>query len=166
MEVIIFTKLASVLVLSISVPLSLCLAWARNLGVILPFVSISQLPAPWPHIFPSKYCLIISIWYTSWVCLYCWIYHVYIFKYILNMFLFLFPHCNCPSSSPDQLCLDLPQVNQPVLWLLHNVTKRIFLKYKSSEITPLFKILWWSSSVLRIMSVTSSVGPAWSDSFA
>ena len=150
---------------SVSVPLSLCLAWAQNLGVIFPFVSISQLSVPCPHIFPSKYLLF--LYYIHLEYAYILEYIMFIFlNIILSVFLFLFPHCNCSSSSSNQLCLDLPQANQPVLWLLHHVTKRIFLKYKSSETTPLFKTLWWSSSTFRIMSLTGSVGPAWSDSFA
>lgn len=159
MEVTIFPKSASVLVFTTSMPLFTYLAWAGKLSVILLLLSVFYCLLPAPTYFLANIVL-------SWICLYSQIYleYVYIFEYILNRFPFLFPHGNCPSSSSQQLCLNLPRVLSTLLRLLHNVTKRIFLEYKSSEITPLFKT--WSSSTLRIMCLIGLAGPAWFDLFA
>lgn len=59
------------------VPLFTCLAWARNLGLVLLFLSVSEVAAVCLHMLPIKHCLIISVCYTSWRCLYSWIYLEY-----------------------------------------------------------------------------------------
>ena len=56
-----------------------CPAGARNWGTVHLFLLGCQLPASSPHVFPIEHCLIISTYYTSWICLYCQLYLEYVY---------------------------------------------------------------------------------------